>query len=174
LPQLEYDGAELRKELQSLPLHYLFREQARLTKLQVETKYSLKFVNEELESRKSSEAASAAENVSVSTQDVRHNESKLKCPWCSEKAIFVKKCKDGSHWYKCKRTHFWSPDALSKDSVADFQSGGIPLAEKMDKYKTIRDRNCASCGNPWFFDKGSALECTTCQFEFKPPTIVDI
>ena len=38
----------------------------------------------------------------------------------------------------------------------------MKLEDKMKKYPTVKSDRCNECGNPWFWNKGDILECTTC------------
>lgn len=43
----------------------------------------------------------------------------------------------------------------------------MKLEDMMNKWKTVNGPNCKDCGNPWFFDKEDAFQCTTCGHEEK-------
>lgn len=36
------------------------------------------------------------------------------------------------------------------------------LAERIDKFPTIKRDHCVDCGNPWHFDEIGRFRCTTC------------
>lgn len=36
------------------------------------------------------------------------------------------------------------------------------LAEKIQKYETVKRENCRDCGNPWWFSEEHSYVCTTC------------
>ena len=147
-------GLGIREDLQTRSIEYLIREGFKLIKLSEDCNINLKFINEELEKRKSKIPAKAAENHSVSTQDVKLN---------------------GGFEIVCDETNNTKEDQEQRRINVDmvFISNGEELESKMDEYPSIKKDTCESCGCPWYFSKQDVWECTMCGTEVPKPWPID-